>query len=138
MPSDTVSSTKIMYRMIDSLHYTTEIFSEYAQLYAIMTEDGVGQRTLDTLLNSLEMYVQEQRMEILGKLWGTVSAGTPAQAEAITVPAPAAIRTAGVISFYGIPRTALHLYHHAYLLKATGKPEHWERMEKIIDELDPR
>jgi hypothetical protein len=127
-----------MYQMIEALHYTTEIFCDYAQLYAIMTEQGVGQQTIDTLLASLEFYTQEQRLEILEALWGGVGNGTPAQAEAVTVPAPVAIRASGVISFYGVPRTALHLFHHAYLLKVTGKPEHWERMEKIIEELDPR
>lgn len=140
MPSDAVSSTKIMNRLLWAMAAQSHAFVAYEQLHHALTEDDCEESEVITnLLASLERYIQGQRIMHLTDYWGGLDKGTPAQAEQVTVPPARMAQVMGILGFYGIPRTALFLYAHAYLLSALKiRPSILVEMDKFIDELDPR
>ena len=140
MQSDAVSSTKIMNRFLWAMAAQSHAFVAYEQLHHALIEDGCeDSQVITNLLASLERYIQGQRIMHLTDHWGALNKGTPAQAEQVTVPAARMVQVVGILNFYGVPRTALFLYAHAYLLSALDiRPSVLAEMDKIIDELDPR
>lgn len=136
MQSDVAFSTKVLQQVLDTWKPYSLPVAQYAELHEELTQYGCD--GVEHLLGSLERYIQWQRMDLLGKEWGCVSDGTPAQAEKITVPRDIMIRLNGVLGFYGVPRTAIFLYVHAYLFDALDLDGPWEELMKVVDQLDPR
>lgn len=135
MPSDAVSSTKYLQWILNAWKPYSLPVAQYAELHEELTQYGCD--GVEHLLGSLERYIQWQRMDLLAKEWG-VNFGTPAQAEQVTIPRETMIRINGVLGFYGVPRTGIFLYVHAYLFQALKLDGPWEDLMKVVDQLDPR
>lgn len=126
-------STEIMQRSLNA--WDSVVFGAYAHLYADLNAIDADPDSIKYLLASLERFIQGERMTILRDLWGPLDKATPGQAKDVTVPRDEMIEVSGLQGFYGVPRTFLHLYNHAYLLSVTGHPGPLENMRKIIDDI---
>lgn len=126
-------STELMQQALDA--WNVPVFASYAQLYGELTQMDADQQTIDYLLGSLERWIQGERIIILREEWGPLDKATPEQAEGVTVPRDEMVEVSGLQGFYGVPRTFLFLYVHAYLLAQTGYVEPLEKMRKIIDQI---
>lgn len=112
------------------------VLRSYAQLYDDLVKTEADQGAVDYLLGSLERYVQGERILILRDAWGPLDKATPEQAADVTVPREEMIEVTGLQGFYGVPRTFLFLYVHAYLFFATGGDSTpLTKMRKIIDQI---
>ena len=135
MPYDAVSSTKHFQRILNTWKPYSLPIAQYTELYEDLTAYGCD--GVEHLLSSRERYIQWQRMDLLAKEWG-VNSGTPAQAQQVTIPQEVMVRIHGVLGFYGVARTAIFLYVHAYLLQALGLDGPWTELMEVLDGLDPR
>ena len=126
-------STEIMQQALDA--WDSAVITGYAQLYGDLVLVEVDQSAIDYLLGSLERFIQGERIIVLREMWGPLDKATPEQAQDVTVPRDEMIEVAGLQGFYGVPRTFLFLYVHAYLLAQGGQVEPLERMRKIIDQI---
>lgn len=130
------NSTDILQRALNAWGLYTEVYARYALLNASLAESSPTVR--DMFLGSLERYVQEERMRMLGGHWGGLETGTPAQAEEIAVPPAIMVRVNGIVGHYRVNRVFLFLYVHAYLWSKVMKTGPLGVLDDLVDELDPR
>lgn len=130
------SSTDALQRALNAWGLYTQVYERYALLHESLASANPEVR--EYFLGSLERYIQQERARMLVQHWPDILDVTPAQAEEVTVAPKTMMRLSGIVGHYGIHRSFLFLYVHAYLWDKIVGTGPLAVLDDLIDELDPR
>lgn len=103
---------------------------------------GVEEAPAQHLHAAIEAWTSGQRLKMIEIHLESIGIGLdnakPQDVEQFEVPIKKLMQINGVVGFYKVPRAFIHLYVHAWLCRALGKPNPLKELDLLLDELSPQ